>query len=584
MQQQQQQPPLLLPSLRHPPPQSPGQLSPHHQQQQPQLSPNHYQQHQQQYAQPPVSPQQQRYSLHQQIFLPSPAAPLPPRSESRSDPRRKPSSPVSPISPSSPSSPLPSSSSQPPKEQLPRGHSQQQQKGEDPNIRRTTTEQRSIDENRPPPPQRGQTSSTTVNSSANLTRTITSHLAAPKSWPKIAVGLACLQAIIISALEFALLAHVDNFFKNAYADSLASPFVLVYFTLFVFAMLFQAVLTWEASRKMNAPQTLAVFFFNAASFAYAIIQTRQIRDLRECPEWWIKHVRWADQEAATMRYYDTYLTMPTCKHLVPWGVNQRTASSIPVWDAGNLKNQTVNLLDPSIPSLSVQHVDLALQHLDNSLPFQHAIIGLMCVMLIVSSWVAWKVYREYGWDIYKELGASIQKREMMRRYHLFILFLKLNIYFSIGIVAQMACAYAYSSKQRCVSLDGTSQDCSAFHTDPFRAEIVLPALIVLALAAVTYYIIGWYAVRYANRKMMYGFLVVISTTIVAVVYAIVVAQTKTSFAMTRIWLTSFAGIQLVLNLVTVVVGVACLRDFTRGLSEMGGYFFLLCFLDVMSVY
>lgn len=66
-------------------------------------------------------------------------------------------------------------------------------------------------------------------------------------WPQWAVGLAAFQALIICALEAVLLTEVKVYIDLAFADDKGRlPFIMVYFALFMLAMVFQAVLTYEA--------------------------------------------------------------------------------------------------------------------------------------------------------------------------------------------------------------------------------------------------------------------------------------------------------------------------------------------------
>jgi hypothetical protein len=60
-----------------------------------------------------------------------------------------------------------------------------------------------------------------------------------------------------------------------------------------------------------------------------------------------------------------------------------------------------------------------------------SIIGLMILFNILGAFVAYRLFAELGWSIYKEQGADIKKRTILQRYHIFILLLKLNVYFFV---------------------------------------------------------------------------------------------------------------------------------------------------------
>lgn len=131
---------------------------------------------------------------------------------------------------------------------------------------------------------------------------------------------------------------------------------------------------------------------------------------------------------------------------------------------------------------------------------------------------------------------------ILRRFHLFILFLKLNIYFSIGIVAQIVTAQYFSKvaqRDKCALSETQSLSCKFRKVDqePFKF-IVLPSLIVLGIVAITYYAFGWYAIKHTHRPSMYAFIAVIAANICAMVYVLIMAQDE-AMEVTRIWLTSF---------------------------------------------
>ncbi|KNC98516.1 uncharacterized protein SPPG_06211 [Spizellomyces punctatus DAOM BR117] len=388
------------------------------------------------------------------------------------------------------------------------------------------------------------------------------------TWAQVAVTLSVLQGIIISCLEFYVIAKVNDFLDDAFTEKLSLPIVNVYFALFIVALVFQAVLTYEATIHKNTMQTIAVVVFNIASLGYSVIQINQINDLRRCSEQWIKYwndyARASGPEDATRIYYSTYVPENSECRARPYGLNPKSSNTTQVWSDAQKEPIEVPIVYDMRDQ--VQHVQNALDALKPVDSVTYAIIALMVIVVVLSCFVAYKVYQEYGWRIFQAQGASIQKKQMLRRVHLFILFLKLNVYFSIGIVAQVVTATIYFQKS-------SAPDCQRDTVDCFRRServkyIVLPSMVIFGVAALTYYALGWFAIRRTHRGAMYTFLGVYLANIGALVYVIGFFSQNEETQATRKWLLSFASIQLVLNLLTIANAVWCLTDFDKGLGDV----------------
>ena len=70
-------------------------------------------------------------------------------------------------------------------------------------------------------------------------------------------------------------------------------------------------------------------------------------------------------------------------------------------------------------------------HLQNAYNLSLTALVFMVVFFIGICFLSFRTYRDYGWSIYQINGADIQKRDVLMRYHVFMLALKLNIYFAI---------------------------------------------------------------------------------------------------------------------------------------------------------
>jgi hypothetical protein len=53
-------------------------------------------------------------------------------------------------------------------------------------------------------------------------------------------------------------------------------------------------------------------------------------------------------------------------------------------------------------------------------------------------WVflTWKLYYVFGWTTYKEMGADVQFRNILYLYHIYILLLKVDVFFFLGFDIQ----------------------------------------------------------------------------------------------------------------------------------------------------
>ncbi|KAI8915466.1 hypothetical protein DFJ77DRAFT_462769 [Powellomyces hirtus] len=384
------------------------------------------------------------------------------------------------------------------------------------------------------------------------------------SWPQLAVGLSIVAAVIVISLEAVIIAHVREYLQDAFDRRGNLIFVMVYFGLFVLGMLFQAALTCEAYIHKNTMQTIAVAVFNVACFGYSVVQVYQLKPLGVCNDLYRKAIQEGWPNTIRDRFDVWVRDYPECDTVdLKWMPGSRWG---PRGEAAKFSAATM-----------LANVDHANNHLHTATIFGYAVIGVMFVMAAASCFLAYKVYREYGWHIFQQQGASLVKKRLLRHVHLFILFLKVNLYFSFGIVLQIVVAMVLNKIAK-MARDEEKFKASVNQQNPSdppdsitaQSEFWLPPMIILAAVAASYYACGWFAIQYANRSCMYAFFALIMGNIIAVVYVIVASQTalKDELKVTEIWLKSFAAVQLLLNVMTMVNAVMCLKGFDSGLREM----------------
>ncbi|KAI8879784.1 hypothetical protein K501DRAFT_325345 [Backusella circina FSU 941] len=93
-----------------------------------------------------------------------------------------------------------------------------------------------------------------------------------------------LEAIVVIVIESVLFAQYPKV-SPLTGLSIGIP---VYLMLFIFSMIFQILLVWDATRHKNTIQMIAFIIFNLCCFAYAVFQFKQIDDALGHPDWRLK--------------------------------------------------------------------------------------------------------------------------------------------------------------------------------------------------------------------------------------------------------------------------------------------------------
>ncbi|KAJ3331194.1 hypothetical protein HDU76_003818 [Blyttiomyces sp. JEL0837] len=378
-------------------------------------------------------------------------------------------------------------------------------------------------------------------------------------WGLIAVAAGVLLAGILGILESYVIWSVWKFGnENWEATSGSSQFVLVYLALFIFGQWFLALGIFDAAWNKNSMQMIACGAFNVAIFSYTVIQINQIKKLQLCDS----------------TFTDVFTAGGT-----PSIYNQSGQLQIVSEDG----KHTFDLLGPCPWSLKtgiVQMLQTNMKYIDRIMPMLTAIEAISAVGNICWFYIAYKVYQEYGWSVYQVQGASIERKWMITRYHFFILLLKLNIFFSVGIAAQMVSAYYYTRKattDRDIQLstpwvfNNQTILLSANRTDANSksfTQILLPSVCIVVIVAALYYALGWYGIRRSSYPLMITFLAMMAIDMGAVTYALASVFTDPQYSVTKDALLIFCIIQLALNFVTWTIGLLNMRDFKKGLKAL----------------
>ncbi|KAI8833579.1 hypothetical protein BJ741DRAFT_611470 [Chytriomyces cf. hyalinus JEL632] len=376
-------------------------------------------------------------------------------------------------------------------------------------------------------------------------------------WGELMLINGVVQAVISGCLECYIFWAVWKFLYVSWGgNSGSAEFILAYFGLFILAEIFMTLGLIDAAWNKNTMQVVACMLFNLGILSYSFIQMNHINDrIKLC----------------STTFLDVYSD---------GGYPYIASNSTLIQQSGNAKFNLLGVcpwqLDVGITERLAQNIHL----LDNSYVIEILIVGVSGLGNLFGLFLGLKTYQEYGWSLYQIQGASIKRKWIITRYHLFILLLKANIFFTLGFATQMIAAFYYSDKgvsdrKRMLStpwtLGATNQtiviaDYSGQISGP--KNFLLPSAIAGAIVATCSYILGWSAIRRCSKNLMYAFLAIMFLDFIAAFYGLVAVYSDQKYEITRTPLALFCMVQMLINLVTWVVGFMNMRDFGRGLREL----------------
>ncbi|KAF9134994.1 hypothetical protein BGW39_005086 [Mortierella sp. 14UC] len=263
-----------------------------------------------------------------------------------------------------------------------------------------------------------------------------------------------------------------------------------YLIVFVFAQLFQLVFAWDAVRAQNTIELIAIVMFNLSCFIYSIFEISQIRTSLE--------------KAGKEDFFDT---------------------------------------KPGKSSL-----DVAKDLNASLLPFLIVIVCVIGITQCLITWLAYRLFQEFGWKIYKKIGADPNIKKMYRAYQIYLVLIKVDLFFFVGFSIQ----FIY------LTLTRRNNDPEYWFT-----IIILPITLPILYTAI-------YAVRHESRKWMAAFLTAMLGGVIYFIYKIVrmyVGEKVPIYAGVNRFLTLFASLCLVTILLTIANAAICYLNFGRGLKE-----------------
>lgn len=183
---------------------------------------------------------------------------------------------------------------------------------------------------------------------------------------------------------------------------------------------------------------------------------------------------------------------------------------------------------------------------------QITIIMVLLLSIFLMLYISYQTYLELGWNLVREQGAEKCKRKMIQRYHMFILFLKLNSFFFLGLMAQYTISIYFASKT--------------------QENIKIVSWIVtsfICIMVIVYYIFGYLGAQRSSCKSMGIFIAIAACNFLGLVYILVEAHAiqSSKFRPTIIWLTSFVCVQIITNAITLYIALMLLIDIRNGIFK-----------------
>ncbi|KAJ3236565.1 hypothetical protein HDU81_010661 [Chytriomyces hyalinus] len=208
--------------------------------------------------------------------------------------------------------------------------------------------------------------------------------------------------------------------------------------------------------------------------------------------------------------------------------------------------QADNLISvTSVGTFHFQNLQLFGFAIHRTSPFEIAVIVLSAIFLIGWTFFVFKLYNIFGWSVFKELGADVEVRKRLTVYHIYMMLLKIDVFFFVSFVVQYVLL--------------------AFPEDgiPKTVTAIFSPIGVVALLFIAYY-----AVTRESNLLMTFLLIGLSGGIGYLVDRVIDIWTVsdiTRYKSCKISLTMFTTVTILVSLATFGVAVLNFLNFGKGL-------------------
>ncbi|KAJ3383243.1 hypothetical protein HDU84_003760 [Entophlyctis sp. JEL0112] len=181
-------------------------------------------------------------------------------------------------------------------------------------------------------------------------------------------------------------------------------------------------------------------------------------------------------------------------------------------------------------------------------PYEIAVIAAGLLFFLVWCFVAFKLYDLFAWNVFKELGADVEVRKRLTLYHIYMMLLKLDVFFFLSFVIQYVLLVFGDTNSMAKTVN----------------------IVVSPIAVVVLLLIAYFAVTRESNLLMTFLLVGLSGGVGYLVDRVIDIWTvtdPTKYKSSKTSLTLFTVLTLIAALITFAIAVLNFLNFGKGLMQ-----------------